>query len=297
MNRKERRRQAKLRRGAEPTKPAPSGGAFGGHEALALLQGERARPAPAAEAPVAEPPLTEGAIANRVQFEVLDILRGGGAAAATLPAAAAATVEIAERVWSEQRPAAEARKQPGFACSSGCAWCCYQQVSVAPAEAIAIAGHVRTSFSPAALAALKSRLAALDSKSRGLGPRGRASLKAPCAFLIDGTCSIYAVRPLRCRGVYSRDAGHCRWAMENPDEIFGNRERHGRPGPYPVEPAKIMDAALTGLARAFAEVRLPWGALDLTAALRAALDTPDLAERYRAGEPVFAGTELPDRDD
>ena len=297
MNRKERRRQAKLGRGTEPAKPAPAGGGFGGQDALALLRGERARPASTPLPPPTEPPLTDAAIGNRVQFEVLDILRGGGAAAAILPAAAAATVKIVEQSWSEQRPAAEARKQPGFACAAGCAWCCYQQVSVAPAEAIAIAGHVRMSFSPTALAALKSRLTTLDSRSHGLGPRGRARLKAPCAFLSDGTCSIYAVRPLRCRGVYSRDAGHCRWAMENPDEIFSNRARHGRPGPYPVEPARIMDAALTGLARAFAEHRLSWGALDLTAALKVALDTPDLAERYRSGEPVFAGAELPDRDD
>ncbi len=265
MNRKERRRQAKLGRGTEPAKPAPAGGGFGGQDALALLRGERARPASTPLPPPTEPPLTDAAIGNRVQFEVLDILRGGGAAAAILPAAAAATVKIVEQSWSEQRPAAEARKQPGFACAAGCAWCCYQQVSVAPAEAIAIAGHVRMSFSPTALAALKSRLTTLDSRSHGLGPRGRARLKAPCAFLSDGTCSIYA--------------------------------RHGRPGPYPVEPARIMDAALTGLARAFAEHRLSWGALDLTAALKVALDTPDLAERYRSGEPVFAGAELPDRDD
>ena len=37
-------------------------------------------------------------------------------------------------------------------------------------------------------------------------------------------------------------------------------------------------------------------ALELTAAVRAALDVPDAALRYLAGEPVFRGTELPSRD-
>jgi Fe-S-cluster containining protein len=292
MNRKERRRQAKLGGQGGSTGAAASADGFAATDALAWLQTRRAPAvAPPARTP-AEAPLTESAIANRVQFQVMDVLRSSAAVAE----AAAAARGIAEEIWAAQRPIAEARKRPGFACAAGCAWCCYQQVSVAPAEAIAIAEHIRATFAPAAMAALQSRLAALDAKTRGLGQRGRAELKTACAFLIEGTCSIYPVRPLRCRGVYSRDAEHCRWAMENPGEIFGNRERHGKPGPYPVEPAKIMDAALTGLSRACAERQLGWQALELTAAVCRALEEPDLPERYWAGEAVFAGAELPDRD-
>jgi hypothetical protein len=84
--------------------------------------------------------------------------------------------------------------------------------------------------------------------------------------------------------------------MENPDQIFGSPDRHARPGPYPVEPAKIMDGALSGLARALRDHGLAWEALELTAALRAALETPDAAARYLAGEAVFRGAELPSRD-
>jgi hypothetical protein len=57
-----------------------------------------------------------------------------------------------------------------------------------------------------------------------------------------------------------------------------------------------MDAALTGLSRACAERRLSWQALELTAAVRLALDSADLSTRYQAGEDVFAGTELPERE-
>lgn len=294
-NRKERRRQAKLGARGEKTGPAATAGGFAADDAFALLQNRRAPAAAMAPAPAAAP-LTEASIANRVQFRVLDVLRSGSSGDPVIANAAAAARDIAEEIWSIQRPSAEARRQPGFACTSGCAWCCYQQVSVAPAEAIAITEHIHSGFSPAAMAALKGRLAALDSRTRGLNQRGRAQLKTACAFLTDGTCSIYPVRPLRCRGVYSRDAGHCRWAMENPAEIFSNRDRHAGPGPYPVEPARIMDAVLTGLSRACAERRLGWRALELTAAVLLGLDKPDLGARYRAGEDVFAGAELPEHD-
>lgn len=261
---------------------------WGGADALAwLVNRSPGRPA----APVA----SDADFATAVQFKALDALRAGRTPEG-LAAAAAAAGNAAESSWAEARPAVEARKQPGFACAAGCAWCCYQQVAVAPAEAVAIARHVTQTFAPAARAALQARLAELDGRTRGLGVGERAKLKAPCAFLEDGRCTIYAVRPLRCRGVYSRDAGHCRWAMENPDQIFGSPERHAKPGPYPVEPARIMDSALSGLARALRDQGLAWEALELTAAVRAALDVPDAALRYLAGEPVFRGTELPSRD-
>jgi Fe-S-cluster containining protein len=269
---------------------------WGGADALSWLvnRGPQAPVGPALPASPAptKPPPAEADVANAVYFKALDALRTGRTAGA-LFAAAAATRDVAESAWAAARPAVEARKQPGFACAAGCAWCCYQQVAASPAEAVAIARHVLQTFSPVALSALKVRLADLDVASRGLSAADRAQLKQPCAFLDNGRCTVYAVRPLRCRGVYSRDAEHCRWAMENPDQIFGSPDRHGKPGPYPVEPAKIMDAALTGLARALRDQGLAWGALDLTAALRLSLDSPDVAERYLAGEPVFAGTELP----
>ena len=265
---------------------------WGGTDALSwLVNRSPARPA----APAAPPRTADSDITTAVHFKALDALRAGRTPSG-LAAAAGAAGSAAESAWAEARPVVEARKQPGFACAAGCAWCCHQQVAVAPAEAIAIARHVAQTFSPPAFAALKARLAELDARSRGLGVAQRAQLKAPCAFLEGSECSIYAVRPLRCRGVYSRDAQHCRWAMENPDQVFGSPDRHTKAGPYPVEPARIMDAALSGLARALRDEGLAWEALELTAAVRTALDIPDAAGRYLAGEPVFRGAELPSRD-
>jgi hypothetical protein len=303
MNRKDRRRNSKQGAkgavAAPPTAPPSTARGFGGDDALAWLTGRRAG-APAPQAPPASaatvapspPGLSEGKIATSVYFKALDSLRAAREPS-SLTEAVAGMQNYVERVWAEHRPAVEARKTPGFACAAGCAWCCYQQVSVAPAEAVAIARHLVATLPPVTLAALRQRIAELDDRTRGLGVAARAQLKTACAFLADGKCSIYPVRPLRCRGVYSRDADHCRWAQEHPEKIFGDPTSHGKPGPYPVEPAKIMDAALSGLARACQEFGLAWEGLELTAAMRIALDTSDIGERYIKGETVFAGAELP----
>jgi hypothetical protein len=215
----------------------------------------------------------------------------------------AAAVKIArdeaDAAWARERPAVEGRRQPEFACKSGCSWCCRQMVSLAPAEAATIARFVRNTFKPAQIAALRERLKALDEKSRGLGVWGRAKLKEPCAFLVDGACSIYEARPLRCRGLYSRDAEHCRWIMDSPDDIYSadGRQKHDDAGPFPVEPLQLMEFAVIGLSRALHEFGLDWNALELTAAMRIALDTPDVEAQYAAGRPVLADARLPERDD
>lgn len=218
-------------------------------------------------------------------------------AARRTPAGVAAMTKDAaawfDRVWSDIRSHVEA-KGPGFACAAGCTWCCSQIVTVAPPEAVAIALHVQASFPPAALAALKARLAALDEQTRGRGAFARGYVNMSCAFLVDGKCSVYDVRPLRCRSVYSRDVAHCRWVVEHPDLVYAWRDRPLESPPYPPEPEAIADGVLSGLATAARDAGFAFEALELTAALRIALDTPDIAERYLAGEPVFAAAAAPE---
>ncbi len=227
---------------------------------------------------------------------------GGAAAAIAAHRTAAGVATMAkqaaacfDRVWADIRGHVEA-KGPRFACAAGCAWCCNQTVTIAPPEAIVIAAHVRAAFSAEAVAALKARLAALDDQARGRGAFARGYLKTSCAFLVDGKCSVYDVRPLRCRSVYSRDVAHCRWVAEHPDLVYAWRDRPLEPSPYPQEPEVIADAVLSGLATAARDAGLAFEALELIAALRIALDIPDIAERYLAGEPVFAAAaaESPD---
>src|SRR6185369_7219379 len=179
-------------------------------------------------------------------YRALDAARSSKAGE-RLAGMAAAVHKLADEVWANVRNDVEsARTRPQIACAAGCSACCSQLVAVAPVEAAAIAQFVARTFSDEQDAELVARLRALDALTRGKTALERARLRQSCAFLVEGRCSIYAARPLRCRGVHSRDAGHCGWAAAHADEAAAERKARDGAGPFVVAPAKIMDAALTG---------------------------------------------------
>jgi hypothetical protein len=181
--------------------------------------------------------------------------------------AALAVMAAADEAWAALRPSVEragyggSQRSAGLACRAGCAACCHQRVSVLPAEADAIAAHLRRS-DPARIDRLTER------------PRNAA-----CPFLDDGRCSIYAVRPLRCRGLHSRDAAACRKWPEG-------RAATSAVGTFPHAPIALMDAALAGLGQALDEAGHGAATLDLAAAVAERL-TADQAMELPAKSPIF----------
>lgn len=280
-------------------------------DALAFLAGQRdvipaAPPAPAAPAhEVAPPPAPENAYAEAdkasyrhletaAYYRALDAARSAKPGE-RLAGMAQAVHKLADEVWANVRGDVEAAegKRPQIACAAGCAACCMQQIGVAPVEAVAIAQYVTRHFTDEEDGALVARLRALDALTRGKTTLERAHLRQPCAFLVENRCSIYAVRPLRCRALHSRDAGYCGWAAAHPDEAAAERKTRDGIGPYVVAPTKIMEAALTGMARACRTLGIDAELLELTAAARIALAVPGLEEFVASGEPVFAAAALP----
>ncbi|MBI3709708.1 MAG: YkgJ family cysteine cluster protein [Proteobacteria bacterium] len=305
MNRKQRRRLAKSASSvAAGSGPGPASPAFDAGDALALLSGlvRQVRPAAvtlpeaapavpterAPPVPSLDPQARDENIATTCYYLAMDALRGGRTPE-TLARAVAAVAAHADRLWAEARREVEAGDKPKIACKAGCGWCCHQTITVAPVEAVAIAAHVRDKFTAEARTALHQRLAAFVEQIGALSAAERARRQVPCSYLVDGACSIYEVRPLRCRGVHSRDVGHCIWRYEYPDAARTDGRSRVGAGPYVVESARIMNAALAGLARACRDLGLLVDSLDIEAATHAALDTPQVEARFLAGAPVFSG--------
>ena len=261
-------------------------------------------PAPARDvAPPPAPPDNAYAEADKASYRHLETAayyRALDAARSARPGErlagmAQAVHKLADEVWANVRGDVEAAagKRPQIACAAGCAACCTQQVAIAPVEAAAIALHVTRHFTDEEDTALVARLRELDALTRGKTAIERARLRQSCAFLVENRCSIYPARPLRCRAVHSRDAGYCGWAAAHPEEAAAERKLREGAGPYVVAPAKIMDAALTGLARACRTLSIDAESLELTAAARIALAVPGLEEFLSSGDPVFAAATLP----
>ena len=199
---------------------------------------------------------------------------GGGAVAA----AAAAGDRAAELLR-----AAIVREPPPLpiACAAGCSSCCVSKVAAVAPEVLRIAAHLRGSLDPAALAELAARVRAADATTRGLSRAARARAGVPCPLLAeDGACSVHPVRPLLCRGWTSLDASACERHFADPD---GTPAAPGFAVGY-----ELASAVLAGLGRAALDAGRDGALLELTAALRIALDHPDAAARWDAGRPVFA---------
>lgn len=240
--------------------------------------------------PSAPRSFTAADVAKTVHHAATQVLRQGRAPARLAEAVAAAKA-TAERFWGLAQKSVE--RDGAIACRSGCAWCCYQGVAVIPIEAVAIARHVEAQFSPAERGALDERLGHTQAQTAGLNMHERARLMLACPFLVEGRCSIYEVRPFRCRGIHSRDADYCKWKLENIDEAVQDKRRGTPADPLLQAPVQIMDAALAGLGVACREAGLGGTGLELTGAIQIALATPDRDQRFAAGDDLFAAAALP----
>jgi len=172
------------------------------------------------------------------------------------------------------------------ACKEGCSWCCHQTVGVTAPEAIRIAEYLRTMKDTAARDAMLERLRAVDEATRGITPEARDELRLACAFLTDGRCGIYPVRPLACAEYTSFDVEDC-----IKDYYAGFVKTTARCDRVWWLVHKAVRTGLRdGLAGALPESDM--APLELSAAVADALKSPDPAAEWRAGKPVFEKAHL-----
>jgi Fe-S-cluster containining protein len=196
-------------------------------------------------------------------------------------------IEVADRgaAVAEQavREAMAADRPPPPACKEGCDWCCHLRVGTAVPEVVRIVAYLRQTLSAEEFEAMGRRVAELDDRRRQIAPSRRSAAGLPCALLVDHRCTAYPVRPLTCRGFNSRDAGRC-------EQFAGGQTRVEIPMYSPQQ--RIMTFTLDGMRAGLAESRLKDDLLELTAALRVALEVPEAVARWSAGEPTFAPARL-----
>jgi len=216
----------------------------------------------------AERRIAERALARRSVSSLLDLAHGTAA-------------RLDELIRRHPAPADE---RP--VCFAGCSWCCHVLVAVAAPEALAIALFLQHEVPAERAALLAAATVALDERVRGLDADERAVRQLPCAFLVERKCAVYPVRPLLCRGWNSLDVVACRENYRQPDimpvTVYALQRR------LAVQVADGLDTALAEAGFGGATD------LELTAAVRIALEEPDAAERVLAHEPVFAPARVAD---
>ena len=115
----------------------------------------------------------------------------------------------------------------GLACGPGCDICCRQPIPVTPLEFLVIRAQMRFRLAPD----IRARLERQHEEQCAAEPE---PLRRPCPYLLDGACSVYAVRPLACR----------RYLVLGRPCAPGETCTESRPGDMLIPARKALHAAL-----------------------------------------------------
>ncbi len=170
---------------------------------------------------------------------------------------------------------ASAGNKREVACRAGCHLCCHNWITVTAPEVLLIAAELRArpKADDAALAVAEAAEA-----GKGLDRDVRLARRLACPLLVERLCSIYAVRPIACRGFFSLSLQACRDVFDGTGEDI---------------PAFRVAMVLRGfhdrcLWAALKAAGLPHGGYELTDALTLALAAGDAEARWLDGEDIFA---------
>lgn len=173
---------------------------------------------------------------------------------------------------------------PPLACARGCSYCCYNQISLTPPEALHLGLYVLERYRGEEAEALARRV---DDVLRRIRGKSRAELgtmrhELPCPFLEDGACAVHPARPLVCRGWNSVNAEQCRRANVNADPMT-MIENHALP-------RELAEAMQLGLLRGSQACGKEAGFLVITRAVKLMQEfgLTECARAWLAGEPFFA---------
>jgi hypothetical protein len=196
---------------------------------------------------------------------------------ATLGAAGsvAACVALSARITDLVGGAFErvSREEP-VACRAGCSFCCHLRVMVYPHEAIALADELGLRMPAQDAAAVRRRLEEQATHLAGLDPAEPVPPTA-CAFLVDGRCSVYALRPATCAGYHSLRRERCELRYQTRGGAVG----------IPISRA-LQDAAVTvheELGHALAAAGFQAARVELSTAVLTLLGAPELIRQWLAG--------------
>jgi len=167
----------------------------------------------------------------------------------------------------------------GIACRVGCSFCCHLRVMVYPHEAIALFRYIGSRMPKEQINIVRQRLLQNADAIRKAGRDGRAPPRTACAFLIEGKCSAYEVRPGACAGYHSLSREHCEKTHNDPAA-----SAEGTPVLKALR--YIAEEMAEGMDEGLAAAGLNGRRIELQTAVAALIRNPSLIARWRAGRAL-----------
>jgi len=155
------------------------------------------------------------------------------------------------------------RQNQPIHCKKGCNYCCHQAVFANSYELHYLKNFIGVQFDTAAIRQIKEKAAIKNQVTSKLDEKTVLNYKSPCPLLKDGTCSVYAARPMACRIYLSTNVDTCIEFYKNPS----NEENYPALLEFPLMAGRTMNegfiAALKAAGIEIAEFRLEEGLLHL----------------------------------
>jgi hypothetical protein len=214
---------------------------------------------------------------------VVDAFAGGTSADALIQLAGD-VVAYAEAAMDEVK--AHNPPPTPLACKAGCAHCCHNLIVATPVQVFAIAAALRDDLDDAGMKALRQRLDLAVRKQADLDWDTIGRRRPACPLLVKGACLAYGVRPLGCRGWTSLNARRC-------EKDLKSKGKTTKGIPFYLPQSQITLAVERGLMDGLAAAGLRAEKVALTQALALVLDDAAAADRWLAGDDVFAAARMP----
>ncbi len=173
--------------------------------------------------------------------------------------------------------------QPELACHKGCATCCTLRVLATAPEIFLIAQTIKAD--PELSQILPMRIAEAHQATRGMNEPQRVALRRQCPFILSaGACSIYAVRPLACRGHASFSVKDC------VDAASGRAGEIAFSHPHQLVRSLVQNS----LQSALREHKYAWAIYELNQGLHLALTNDNAFADWLNGQDPLAPARVED---
>ena len=160
-----------------------------------------------------------------------------------------------------------------IACGKGCCYCCHARIVALAPEIFCIAQELECQ----PIDERNQVIERLKTHGNSVNESAAWALRPKCPFLTDKLCSIYEVRPSRCRKAHSLDVTKCE---SDATEI-----------PQDLGVVLSVEALMNGISAAYSTCGFSATSHELGRGVLLALSDPTAESRWYSGEEVFAPVE------
>ena len=167
-----------------------------------------------------------------------------------------------------------------FPCYQKCSWCCHLRVTAYPHEAVAITYYLNTKINHQLKSTIIDRLRSNSEQISEMGRDAHLATNLACAFLIDGECAVYPVRPIMCAKYHSMSESECEYSYNHPENDEDGKPELG-------ELTLIGDATIAGIEKGLAESKIETQRHELNTLVYKLISDPKAIRRFRKGKSIL----------